>query len=526
MKYTEEEVSQAMEGLPALWVLKHNIKNESGLPIEFKHHKFMWDLYNDMSPLQVWLKPPQIGATVAQIIKSFYVAKKLGKDIIYTLPTASDVNDMAGGKINRLVAQNPILNGWVKDHDTVEQKSVGDNIIHYRGSFTTKSAMMVSSSLNIHDELDASDQRVIEQYETRLQAQAGGWRWYFSHPSVTDYGVDKYWQISDQKHWFIDCPHCKKKQFLSFPENIDKVKRVFICKHCQGELSDEDRENGRWVAKYSKKWQEENGIKPFSGYWISQLMCSWITADKILDDFANKPADYFSNYVLGLPFSGGDSKLTQKHLFQNLTGENTAAEDKERIVIGIDTGNKIDYVLGNQRLGLFFQGDTDNYNTLDTIMRRYPRAIAIIDAGGDYIGAQQFAEKWSGRVFKCYTNTTIQGDSFVKWGEGEKYGEVFADRNRAIQQVVDEFRTKKIPLQGTESDWLEYWMDWSNLSRIKIFDPKTNQLRGTKWVRNGRDHKALATMLWRIGVDKFTDIQAQIVYPKGDNEFASHGYVG
>jgi hypothetical protein len=386
--------------------------------------------------------------------------------------------------------------------------------------------MMVSSSLNVHDELDASDQNVIQNYETRLQAQANSWRWYFSHPSVIDYGVDKYWQQSDQKHWFIDCPHCKQKQFLSFPENIDKVKQVFICKHCLGELSNEVRENGRWIPKYSKEWQAENIIKPFSGYWISQLMCSWITAEKILDDFANKPADYFYNYVLGLPYSGGDSKLTQKHLFQNLTGINTAAEDKERIVIGIDTGNKIDYVMGNQRLGLFFHGETDNYNTLDTLMRRYPKAIAIIDAGGDYIGAQQFAERWIGRVFKCYTSQTIQGDTFTRWGEGDKYGEVFADRNRAIQQVVDEFRTKKIPLQGTESDWLEYWMDWSNLSRIKIFDPKTNQLRNTKWVRNGRDHKALATMLWRVGIDKFTDIQAQIVYPKGDNEFASQGYVG
>lgn len=485
----------------------------------------MWDPMNDMSPLQVWLKPPQIGASEGQILKTFFVAKKLKKDIIYTLPTQGDVHDMAGGKINRIVAQNPILGTWVKDHDTVEQKSIGDNIIHYRGSFTTKSAMMVSSSLNVHDELDASDQSVIEQYETRLQAQAGGWRWYFSHPSVTDFGVDKFWQQSDQKHWFIVCPHCKVKQFLSFPENIDKDKKCYICSKCKGTLSDEDRTNGKWIPKYSKEWQEDNGIsKPFSGYWISQLMCPWITAGKILDDYANKPADYFYNYVLGLPYAGGESKLSQKHLFQNLSGQPDAALDKERIVIGIDTGFRIDYVLGNQRLGLFFNGSTDNYNELDGIMRRYPLAIAVIDAGGDYIGAQQFQERWGvGRVFKCYTNTTMSGDTIAVWGQDEKYGTVMADRNKAIQTVVDEFRTKRIPLQGTESDWWEYWLDWANLSRLKIFDPKTNELKGTKWVRNGRDHKALATMLWRIGVDKFTDTQAEIVYPGGES-FAQRGF--
>lgn len=514
-----------MERIPTRWVEKHQIKNESGLPIEFEHHNFMWDLYNDMSPLQVWLKPPQIGATVAQIIKSFYVSKKLNKDIIYTLPTQGDVNDMAGGKINRLVAQNPILKEWIKDHDTVEQKSVGNNIIHYRGSFTTKSAMMVSSDLNIHDELDASDQRIIEQYETRLQAKKDGWRWYFSHPSVEDFGVDKYWKQSDQKHWFIKCPSCDKEQFLNWPDNIDIEKKTYICKYCKEELTNKDRENGRWVAKYSKKWQQENEIeKPFSGYWISQLMCSWISADKIIKDFNEKPADYFYNYVLGLPYSGGDAKLTNKHLFQNLTNVNTAAEQNERIVLGIDTGLKLDYVLGNQRLGLFFQGEANSYNDLDMIMRRYPLAIAVMDAGGDLIGSRQFYERWNSRVFLCYFGEDRKDNELIRWGEGEKFGQVIADRNRMIQLLVDEFRTKRIQLQGNESDWWEYWLDWSNLSRIKIFDSKTNQQKGIKWVRNGRDHRALATVYWRIGVNKFSDKQSEIIYPKGESTFATQGY--
>jgi hypothetical protein len=89
--------------------------------------------------------------------------------------------------------------------------------------------------------------------------------------------------------------------------------------------------------------------------------------------------------------------------------------------------------------------------------------------------------------------------------------------------VVDEFRNKRIPLQGNESDWYEYWVDWSNLNRIKIIDPKTKQFKGIKWVRNGRDHRALATVLWRMGVDKFTDGEATIVFPTG-NDFASKGY--
>jgi hypothetical protein len=514
-----------MERLPALWILKYKIKNEAGLPIEFDKHNFLWDIYNDFSPLQVILKAPQIGLTVLQILKSLYVAKKLRKDIIYTLPTQGDVIDMAGGKINRIIAQNPILRTWVKDHDTVEQKSVGENIIHYRGSFTTKSAMMVSSELNIHDELDASDQGVIQQYETRLQAKPGGWRWYFSHPLLPDMGVDKLWQESDQKHWFIKCPSCHKEQYLDWPDSIDKIREIYICKHCNAELKDEDRQKGRWIPRYTKEWQLENSIpKPFSGYWISQLMCSWIPATKILKDYHDKPADYFYNYVLGLPYAGGDAKLTQKHLFQNLTYQGIAAEDNERVVIGVDTGLKIDYVIGNQRLGLFFSGESNNYSELDGYMRRWKRAIVVMDAGGDLIGSRQFYERHPGRVFLCYFGTDRQDNELIRWGEGDKYGQVIADRNRMIQMVVDEFRTKRIPIQGTDNDWWEYWLDWSNLSRIKIFDPKTNEPKGYKWVRAARDHKALATVYWRVGVDKFTDLQAEMVFPKGDNQFYQLGY--
>lgn len=511
--------------MPALWVQKYQIKNEAGVPLEFKKRKFLWDILNDMSPLQVQLKAPQIGMTVTNLIKSFYVAKKLGKDIIYTLPTQGDVQDMAGGKINRIIAQNEILKSWIKDHDTVEQKAIGENIIHYRGSFTTKSAMMVSSDLNIHDEVDASDQSVIEQYETRLQAKSDGWRWYFSHPSVSDYGVDIHWQNSDQKHWFIKCPHCSIEHYLDWPASIDVDRKVFVCKHCKGELKDSDREQGRWIPKYGKKWQEENGVsKPFSGYWISQLMCSWITAEKIIKDYKEKSSEYFYNYVLGLPYSGGDSKLTQMQLFQNLSGIADAADSKERVVIGLDTGLKLDYVMGNQRLGLFYHGDADSYNDLDALMKRYPRAIVVMDAGGDLIGSRQFFERWNGRVFLCYFTGEKQDNEISSWGEGEKFGQASVDRERGIQWVVDEFRNKRIPLQGTESDWWEYWLDWKNLSRIKIFDNKTNQLKGIKWVRNGRDHRALATVLWRIGVDKFTDSESEIIYPKAD--FASPGYQG
>ena len=477
------------------FIYDNDIKNEQGFPIEFRDRGFLWDIYEDMSPLQVVLKAPQIGMTTLMVIKSFWVAKNLKKDIIYTLPTQHDVQDMASSKINRIIAQNSVFMNWVKEHDSVESKTVGENSISYRGTWSPKQAMMIASQCNIHDEVDASNQQVLEQYQTRLQAQAGGWQWYFSHPSLPDYGIDIYWQQSDQKHWFITCPHCEEEQYLSWPESIDKERREYICKACKGVLSDDDRRKGEWHAKYKDR--------EFSGYWVSQLMCPWITADKILTDFAEKSPEYFWNYVLGLPYSGGDSKLTQHHLFQNLTGEQTVAEKDERVILGIDTGKKLDYVLGNARLGLFHHGDAEDYRPLDDIMRRWPMAIAVIDAGGDFIGAQAFYERWQGRVFQAFVAHKYNALTPVTWGENEEQGKVNYDLDRLWQMCVDELRERRLPLQGTESDWWEYWLDWKNMSRIKVFDPKTNQFKGIKWVRNGRNHRASATLFWRIGMERF-----------------------
>lgn len=488
-----------------IFIEAEHIRNEQGLAIEFKDRAFLKAIYKDTSPFQVVLKAPQIGMTTLMVIKSFWMAKHQHKDIIYTLPTQSDVQDMASGKINRIVAQNQVFRNWVKDHDSVESKQVGDQTIYYRGTWTSKAAMMVASQLNIHDEVDASKPEVIEQYETRLQAQSGGMRWYFSHPSLPDYGVDKYWQISDQKHWFITCPHCEELQYLSWPESINKDRRCFVCKKCSGVLSDDDRRKGNWYPRFKDK--------QFSGYWVSQLMCPWITADKILTDFAEKTPEYFYNYVLGLPYSGGDSKLTQQHIFQNLTGHQDVAEKNERVILGIDTGKKLDYVLGNERLGLFHHGDTEDYGILNGYMQRWPMMIAVIDAGGDFIGAQKFFEQWPGRVFKAYAGEDRKTNQVFRWGEGDEQGQVIYDLNRTWQLCVDELRDHRLPLQGTEQDWWEYWLDWKNMSRIKVMDEKTGMFKGIKWVRNGRNHRASATVFWRVGMDRFSGGTVSFINP-------------
>jgi len=518
-----------MEGLPALWVVKHKIKNESGLPLDFTKRRFLWDIYNDLSPKQAFLKPPQIGATIMSMLKSMWVAKKLHKDIIYTLPTASDVNDIVGGSVNRLIVQNAVLRDWVKDHDTVEQKSVGENLIRYRGTFSPKQATMVPSSLNIHDEVDNSDPSVLTLYETRLEAQEGEenkWRWYFSHPSLAGHGVDVYWQQSDQKEWYVTCPSCESEQVLVWPDNISLVTQEYICSQCKKGLSDETRINGRWKNKDGIVWEGKIvGDYEFSGWHVSQLMLYNKSAKDIIKAFNDplKDKQYFYNYVLGLPFVSSEDRLEPSVVLRNCV--DTVNTQEGRTIIGADTGHGIHYVLLNKQGVFYYDHETlitaskTPYDVIKKHLNKFPRSIAVFDQGGDLIGVRKLQAEFPGRVFLCFYRKDRKSDGIVNWGENDRYGEVQVDRNRMMTLVVEQLRdTGRVRLNGTKDEWVDFASMFGNIYREKMMVKETpgkdnRELYGADyiWKRNGPDHYVHALLYAIVGLQKYGGELAKIV---------------
>jgi len=91
------------------WLITEQIKNEKGEPIEFDNHPFLFDIYSDNAQNLVIMKAAQVGLTTAEMLKNHFDAKQKRIDILYTLPTDSDVKVMVGGKLNRIIANNPCL---------------------------------------------------------------------------------------------------------------------------------------------------------------------------------------------------------------------------------------------------------------------------------------------------------------------------------------------------------------------------------------------------------------------------------
>jgi hypothetical protein len=440
---------------------------------------------------------------------------------------------MVGGSFNRIIAQNPILMEWVKDHDTVEQKTVGDSAIFYRGTFTQKQAMMVPSGLNIHDEVDASDPQVITQYETRLQAQDdGGWRWYFSHPSLAGHGVDVYWQQSDKKEWYITCNVCTEEQTLQWPDNISVEDATYICRYCKGPLTEEARIAGVWKNQDGVPWTGHIvGDYKFSGWHVSQLMLHNKTASHIIEAFNDplKDQQYFWNYVLGLPFVSSDDRIEPATVLRNCIDVVNSQEG--RTVIGVDTGHGLHYVLMNKE-GAFFYDNAreitatkDPYDVIRRHLNRFDRSIAVFDQGGDLIGPRKLVQEFPGRIFLCFYNKDRKTVELVEWGEGDEWWKVRVDRNRMMTLLVEQLReVGRVRLNGTPAEWREFAEMFGNMYRERIMVKEQRgkddrSLYGAEyvWKRKGPDHYCHALLYATVGLQRYGGELAKVV---GDDVWA------
>ena len=500
------------------WIEDCQMKGEKGNMLEYTNHRFLQDIYEDWTPIQVSRKASQIGFSTMQIIKSLYAARYRDYNIIYTLPSFSDVGQFVPSKVNPIITHNPILADWTKDKDTILQKQVGKSFIYYRGTLSKKSekekaeagvGIMFTSDLNIMDESDRSDQFILEQYESRLEASSYGGRWYFSNPTVPGTLTQKLWERSDQKYWFIKCPHCNKPQWLDYYRNIDKERGIFICQKCHGEIDDDTRRNGFWVKRYRNR--------DISGYWINHLICPWKSAKDLIRVEEQATKQYFYNFTLGLPYRGSDVVVDKEIILDSIVYNEP--NFKVNNVIGVDTGLTMHYVLGNEQ-GIFKIGSTKDWDDIERLMRKY-NAVAVFDALGDLTKPRKLRDKYRGKVWLCYFKRDRDMPKAVKWDV--KQMAVYADRSKVIQRVIDDFVDKKLNFYLLPEDLMTYIDHWKTL--YQIIEKDSLGIERKKWETEGENHFLFATVyFWlamrRRGKAKIIGWQGKDTTPKAHDPTA------
>jgi len=477
------------------WIQNNGIRTESGEVLDFKKYKFMFDIYADRSSLITCMKCAQIGFTTYEILKTAHECKNEKIDILYVLPTADDVKRFSGGKTNKMIAQNPVLQEWTTDKDSIEQKQFGSNTIYYQGSWTERAALMITAKKLVVDEYDRCKQDTVEQYDSRLQSIANPKKAFFSNPSIPDFGVHKWYLKSDQKKWHVT--HSCNETFVMDENCIDYTHEIYRCPSCKGEINSEEVRGGQWLPTAKGEW---------SGYWIPLWIAPWMSAKDISKMKREKTQEFFDNFVAGRPFFGSGNKVMPETIYQNVS--QIVNDQSGTIIIGVDTGLPIHYVIGNKQ-GIFYYGKCDDYDTLENYLKRWDNAIIVSDQGGDLIGIRKLQEKYPSRVFLCYYRADRKTQRLIDWGQGGEYGKVTADRNRLMQLVIDELGDKRITLCGKREDYDGLVEHFGNIYRTKT--ENALGIMEYKWERTGADHWVHSLIYWRIGMDKYSESMAEVV---------------
>lgn len=503
------DLAQGANFNAAAFLLHHKLRNENDIPLTFNRHRFLIDFYMDNSPRIVCKKCGQIGFSTAAIIRSFHLAKCIGANVIYTLPSKPIIKDFVTPKVNPLISNNPALQNMVGDVDSMGLKKVGDRFVYFRSSWDEASGISISAHILINDELDRSNPKAIKTYKTRLDAAALdrpdlGWWWKFSNPSMDGYGVDEDWQLSDQKHWFIKCDN-GHWQFLSFPENIDFVKKIYICSKCGRELTDDNRIQGQWVKKYLGR--------EISGYWINQMMAVWIPAGKIIEDSLGDQSIFY-NFTLGQPYTSKDMQVSREALVKCLYPDFNPMTD---VAMGVDNGIKKHYVIGN-KYGIFKMGMTESWQEIENMRNQYD-AYMVCDANPYPTPVMELVRKYPGKVFAQYYEEDKKQMGIIRWGESEEYGIVKSDRTKVIDSVVADINSQDIlfNMSLTDMENNEYIQHWGNMYRVILENEKG--IRKPAWqTPEGRpDHLAHATVYFKIALTKTLTYSAIVKTPQARN---------
>ena len=478
---------------PAVWVLDNELINENQQPFEFDDHRFMLQPYADSSPDQVIMKSAQVGWSVAAILKSVHAAALLKLNVIYILPTRNASGEFVVPKVNPMLQRNPSLAALVKSTDNKSLKQVGDRFIYFKGAFHRGEAVSTTADLVIADEFDISDQAVLTTYESRLQASKYAWFWRFSNPTIPGFGVHELFQESDQMTWFVTCPHCGYEWYMEFERgershHVDVEKGIYACGKCLKELPDDDRQSGRWIARYPNRTRR--------GYHISQLIVPWVPAKKIVQQSTKSP-DFFNNFVLGLPYQASELLVNRDSILGCLSRDVGKRQD---FVLGVDNGLIKHWVLGN-REGILAYGKTEHWEDIERMIKTY-NATTVIDALPDFTIPQQLVQKYRGKVHVHYYVHNAKDIDVSRTGDGMKQGVIQSDRTKIFDQVAAEFNSRNFAIYVGEHAMNDYIYHWENMYRIVEED--TRGIERGKWEtkENRPDHWAHATVYYRVGVGK------------------------
>ena len=331
-------------------------------PFSFSHYEFQKEITDDMHPDLAVEKCSQIGLTEIQIRKFLAtLARNPGTNGIFTFPDLDMQTRQYNSRIRPVLESDRIFspNVGTKPVRNKDQVQIRDSFGYISGC-TEGAATSTSADFLMHDELDLSPQPIIALYQSRLQNSTLRMTQKFSTPTFLDYGINKAYQMTDQREYLIKCQACNHHQapafspeFIHVPDfhlDIEKfmdltpeqvlglnLDECYVrCEKCHKPLDLADPAFREWVAKYPTRTSFRGyKVRPFSTGRLSPAYIFRQLAKYISED---APRGFY-NTVLGEPFTESSAQLQKVDIEACLKEARppTVSQDTP-VYLGVDMG--------------------------------------------------------------------------------------------------------------------------------------------------------------------------------------------
>ena len=403
---------------PISWMHHIELKTEKGEPIEFRDHKPLIGIYSDFHPDQVYQKAAQIGITETAINKILWLGDHRNLTFIYVFPTADDVYKFSQGRFNPVIKGNFYLQKRMRSSDNATQKQIANSWIYFRGAQKETQAISIPADGLVIDEFDFAPPDILDVFTKRLEASRTPLTWRFSTPTIPKYGINAWFEQTDQRHWLVKCDRCNRWQRIDFWRNVRARKGIhrFVCWKC-GKLL--QRRSGIWVAKYPTRatdavydargylHEPASGLR---GYFVNPLAFTFITAEKkwqtwVKAEHSSRAAAIknFYNFDLGVPYVSGESLITTDTIRNSMKPD---FDVQGFNVFGCDQGDILHWVVkhispdGTRPIVAF--GVTNSFEEAYTRFVEFACRLGVIDALPNKHSARQLVQKSHKRLYMAY----------------------------------------------------------------------------------------------------------------------------
>lgn len=460
-----------------LWSMDH-LRTEKGEVLTFADQPWLEQIWDDPHPRIDWKKSVQIGASTWAWMYALYLTAMQGLTVIYTMPTAGDIGDFVRGRLDPAIDYSALMRqvtgragrrGWGKaPSDQVGLKAIGRGHLYLRGtvasagSEVTTQALSVPADALIQDEVDASDDKTLRAYESRLERvdPAKRRRYRLSTPTSPGVGIDALYAESTGNAWMVSCAGCGWRGELEYWRHTDGKKTQLHCAECSTVL---DPRNGEWIAARPDR--------DVHGYSTSKLLLCLPDRPDILTAIHAQREDplwgeFFDNMILGQARSVGESEVDTEAIksvaWQAGVQFQEAGELFGTYFMGVDQGNTLTVVIvqldynNPNWLRVVYLGQLRDpaggaWVEVDRLVNAFGITLGVFDSGPEHSRVHELAERYPGRVLACHygedmgVEMRVSGD-VAERASGEVWGEI--DPREHTDITVDRTMT----LDGTAGD--------------------------------------------------------------------------